>query len=294
MTPPSSGSVSVTDFDVDGIEGDFLTQVKLTDSEYFKVFELDMLAGKPYQPSDTANGFVVNESLLKSIGLQNPEDIIGRNLKVWGKTYPVTGVVKDFHTLSLDEEVGPTILFSQIKNYYELANKINSNDPLAIIKEVEKSWNAQYDYFLFHYQFLDEQIAEFYEGEKKMTSLLSIFSGLAIFIGCIGLYGLVSFMASEREKEIGVRKVLGASTSQILVLFSREFVLLIFIAFVFAAPVSGYAMGKWLEKFEYHIELSSFMFVIAIGATLFIALATVSYQAIRASLTNPVDVLKDE
>ncbi len=294
MTPPSSGSVTVTDFDVEGIEGDFLTQVKLADATYFSLFEMEMLAGKIYPPSDTAIGFVINESLLKSIGLENPEDVVGRNLKIWGKTYPVAGVVKDFHTLSLDEEVGPTIMFSQIKDYFELAIKINSSDPLAVINEVEKSWNAQYDNFLFHYQFLDEQIEEFYEGERKMTSLLSIFSCVAIFIGCIGLYGLVSFMASEREKEIGVRKVLGATTAQILVLFSKEFVFLIIIAFAIAAPLSGYAMGKWLEKFAYRIELNTFMFVVGIGVTLIIALATVSYQAIRASLTNPVDVLKDE
>ena len=118
--------------------------------------------------------------------------------------------------------------------------------------------------------------------------------GIAIFIGCIGLYGLVSFMATEREKEIGVRKVLGATTSQILVLFSKEFVLLIIIAFLMAAPVAGYAMGKWLEKFAYRIELNTFMFLTGIGVTLLIALATVSYQSIRASLTNPVNVLKDE
>lgn len=294
MAPPSSGSVSVTDFSVEGVEGSFLTQVKLADAEYVDLFQLDLLAGTMYQPSDTMNGFVVNESLVKSMGLEKPEDIVGRNLKLWGKTYPVMGVVKDFHTMSLDEEVGPTIILSQIKDYYDMAVKVNTTDPLSVVAEIEKVWGTQYDNFLFHYQFLDEQIEEFYEGEKKMTTLLSIFSGIAIFIGCIGLYGLVSFMASEREKEIGVRKVLGASTSQILVLFSREFVMLIFIAFLFAAPLSGYAMGKWLEKFAYRIELNTFMFFVGIAATLFIALATVSYRAIRASLTNPVDVLKDE
>lgn len=294
MAPPSSGSVAVTDFTVAGIEGQFLTQVKLADAEYFSLFQLDVLAGTTYQPSDTMNGFVVNENLVKSLGLEKPEDIVGRNVKLWGKTYPVVGVVKDFHTMSLDEEVGPTIILSQINDYHEMAVKVNTHDPLSLVAEIEKAWGTQYDNFLFHYQFLDEQIEEFYQSEKKMTTLLSIFSGIAIFIGCIGLYGLVSFMASEREKEIGVRKVLGASTSQILVLFSREFVLLIFIAFIFAAPLSGYTMGKWLEKFAYRIELSAFMFIVGIGVTLLIALATVSYQAIRASLTNPVDVLKDE
>ncbi len=294
LTPPSSGSTSVSDFSVADIEGNFLTQIKSADVKYFKLFDLNIIAGSVYQPSDTMNGFVVNESLVKSVGLKNPEDIIGRNLKIWRRTYPVIGVVKDFHTMSLDEEVGPTILFSEIKDYYEIAIKINSKNPLSVINEIEKSWETQYDNFLFHYQFLDEQIEEFYEGERKMTTLLSIFACIAIFIGCIGLYGLVSFMASEREKEIGVRKVLGATTSQILVLFSKEFVVLIIIAFGIAAPLSGYAMGKWLEKFAYKIELNTFMFLTGIGVTVLIALATVSYKAIRASSTNPVNVLKDE
>src|SRR5690606_1910250 len=136
--------------------------------------------------------------------------------------------------------------------------------------------------------------ASFYDGTRRMSTLLIIFSSIAIFIGCLGLYGLISFMAAQKEKEIGVRKVLGASAGQILYIFSKEFVILLFIAFVLASPLAGYIMSKWLENFAFHISLSWFMFLTGIGVTLMIAFLTVGYRSYRAARTNPVDVLRSE
>lgn len=155
-------------------------------------------------------------------------------------------------------------------------------------------WLAKHPNQLFDYHFLDDNIAQFYQTEERFLKLIQLFSIMAIFIGCIGLYGLVSFMVVQKTKEIGIRKVLGSSLSQILWIFGKEFTKLIFIAFVIATPIAWYFMNKWLENFKYQIKITPIFFIIAIFVSIVVAVITVSYQAIRAALMNPVKSLKTE
>jgi putative ABC transport system permease protein len=292
--PPSSGSQSTNSFQLQGIGEDNDAQLKLVDANYVDLFELDLIAGKVPADLDTATGVMVNEKLVNTVGLEKAEDILGRTIKIWEKDLPVVGVVKDFHTVSLKHEISPVILFSDLPTYQMVSVRLKTQDFNSTIKQVEKVWSEQYSDYLFSFQFLDQDIAEFYDGTKKMSVLLILFSAIAIFIGCLGLYGLISFMAAAKEKEIGVRKVLGATTVQILGIFSGEFVKLILIAFLIASPLAGYVMNKWLQGFVYHIPLDWLMFIAGILCTLFIAFITVGYKSLQAARTNPADVLRTE
>jgi ABC-type antimicrobial peptide transport system permease subunit len=292
--PPSSGAVAMTGYNIEGVEGEHLTQVKMADEDYIDLFQITLLDGNDLVGLDSANSFLVNEKLVKSLGLENPEDIIGRVISMWGMSLPVTGVVKDFHTMSLAREIDPTIIFNRLRRYETMAVKIKPGQVNETLASVEKAWSAQYPDFLFSYQFMDEEIREFYETEQKMSTLLVIFSVIAITIGCLGLYGLISFMANEKEKEIGVRKVLGASIGNILFIFSREFIVLIVIAFLMAAPLAAYVMGNWLDNFAYRIPLTGLMFVTGIVVTFIIAFVTVGFRSVRAALANPINALRNE
>lgn len=293
-TAPASGSISRTSFTVDGIEGNYVTQVKISDADYLDLFKIEFVAGNNPQPGDTARGWVVNEKLVKMLGLADAQMILGRKLNLWDKDLPVMGVVKDFHAASLSREIDPVILFPDLQYSSTLAIKLTPGEFNATVKKVESAWSALYPDFLFQYTFLDQDIKRFYEDTQRMSVLLVVFSCIAIAIGCLGLYGLVSFMANQKEKEIGVRKVLGASTGQIMWIFSKEFVLLIFIAFLIASPLAGYIMNKWLEDFAYRISIHWSVFAVGIVFTMVIALLTVSYRAVRAAIANPVDTLRME
>ena len=293
-TPPSSGSVSGTSFSIEGKEDNYETQVKVVDSNYIDLFGLTLQAGKGLEDYDTARGFVVNEHLAKMVGFNKPQDIVGKEIKMWGKRLPVTGVVKDFHTVSLHNPIEATIMLNRIRNYRSLSFRINPSAMQVTLDAVRLRWDAFYPNAIFEYEFLDQNIQEFYEQEKKMSILLSIFTSLAIFIGCLGLFGLATFMAIQKTKEIGVRKVLGASVKSIVLLFSKEFVKLIVIGFVIAAPVAWYVMNLWLNEYAYKIELGPVVFLTGLGITFFIAILTVGYRSFRAATVNPVDSLKCE
>lgn len=293
-TAPSSGSVSATGFRVDGGEESLFTHVKMIDNDYLELFGLDLVAGNNITESDTASAWIVNEKLVKVAGFEKPEDILGRNIKMWGRNLPVVGVVGNFHMMSLEREIDPIILFSMADNYKLIAIKFEPGKFNASKEAIQKAWENLYPNFLYSHLFLDEEIAGFYESEEQMSTMLSVFSSIAILIGCLGLYGLISFLANEKEKEIGVRKVLGATTMQIFYIFSREFVVLVVIAFVVAAPLAGYAMNKWLENYQYRVPLNWIMFISGISLTLMIAFITVGYRSLRAAKTNPVEVLRSE
>jgi hypothetical protein len=283
----------VTDFQLDGVEGHHFAHIKVVDQRYIDLFEIDFATGRSFDEIDSANACIVNEALLKMHGL-DPEKVLGRNLKMWNKNLPVIGVIRDFHTVSLSREIEPTILLKNPRDYFMLAIKIQPGQFNTTVGLIEKIWSAQYPGFLFSYAFLDEEIAQFYDGVGRMTTLLSIFSCMAIFIGCLGLYGLISFIATQKEKEIGIRKVLGATAQQIMVIFSKEFVGLIIIAFIIAAPLSGYVMNQWLHNFAYRVPLEWMMFMYGILTTLIIAFITVGYRSLRAATANPIDALRSE
>lgn len=293
-TPPSSGSVSGTVFTVEGNETNFNTQVKTVDANYIELFGLELVAGKGLANLDTATSFVVNERLAKMVGFQNPAEIVGKEIRMWGRRLPVSGVVRDFHTMSLREEIEATILLNRARNYGNLSIKINPNNLQNTVDAIKSKWEATYPEHIFSYEFLDQNIQEFYESEKRTSILLSVFTSMAIFIGCLGLFGLATFMANQKSKEVGVRKVLGASVESIILLFSKEYVTLIIIGFFLAAPASWFVMNLWLDEFAYKIEIGPTVFLIGIGISLFIAMLTVGYRSFKAATINPVRALRSE
>lgn len=291
---PSSSSWSRTHTTISGLEGNLMAHVKTIDEDYAEVFELQLAAGRALTTQDTAQACLVNEYLVSTLHLPENDDILGRQLNAWGDQLTIVGVVKDFNAMSLENPMVPIILFEESQSNHMLAVKLNPGNYTETLEAIEDAWQNQYPDYLFQYEFLDKHIARFYEGAQKIASLLLIFSGIAIFIGCLGLYGLVSFMANQKEKEFGVRKVLGATTAQILGGFSKEFVILIFIAFVLSSPLAGYIMNQWLQRYVYHITLTWPMFINGMLVTLFVAFATIAYRAIHTAQKNPADVLRDQ
>jgi ABC-type antimicrobial peptide transport system permease subunit len=268
--------------------------VKTIDGHYIDLYGLDLVAGKNLMDLDTANEFVVNQRFAAVVGYKIPADILGKKIKLWGREFPVVGVVKDFHTVSLHSPIEATILFNRISNYDVISVKVNPANMQPTIKQLQIRWEAAYPEFVFSYQFLDEQIKEFYQSEKRMSTLLTLFTTLAILIGCLGLFGLATFMANQKMKEIGIRKVLGASVESIVILFSREYVKLILVGFVFAAPAAFYVMNQWLDSFAYKIEMGPVIFLSGIGLTLVIAIVTVGFRSFQAARVNPAQSLKSE
>lgn len=295
-TPPSSGNVNGTDFIVEG-EGNEQrkgTQIKTVDGDFINLFGLKLLAGRNLNDYDTATEYVVNRQFAKIAGFDNPQDIVGKRVQIWSRLYPVVGVVEDFHTTALNQKIEPTALFNRLSNYRTLNLKVNPNNYQATIEGAKKLWEAAYPKHVFDYAFLDDNIREFYEGEEKMSIVISAFTTIAIVIGCIGLFGLATFMANQRTKEIGVRKVLGASVQTIILSFSKEFFILIGIAFLIAAPFGWFMMNAWLEEFSYRIAIGPVIFATALITTLIIALITVGYKSFQAATTNPVTSLRNE
>ncbi|MBX2899765.1 MAG: ABC transporter permease [Cyclobacteriaceae bacterium] len=293
-TAPSSGSVSTTDFTIEGDDKHYATQVKQVDGNYLDLYDLKVLAGAGVADGDTAQTFVVNERFVQVVGYANPEEIIGKQVRMWGRTRPVGGVVKNFHTVSLQDPLEATIMFNRVRGYRTLSVKLNPQSMQDALKQVQAKWEQAYPEYIFSYRFLDDQIQEFYESEQRMSVLLSIFTSLAIFIGCLGLVGLTVFMANQKTKEIGVRKVLGASVESILMLFSKEFIRLILIGFCIAAPIAWYAANQYLEQFAYKITMSPVILIAGLGITLLIAVATVAYRSVKAALANPTHSLRSE
>ncbi len=268
---------------------DMVVSMKPADTSYFSLYNLPLVAGRVYFPSDTMREFVVNETVVKNLGIRNAKDAIGKMINVNGKTCPIVGVVKDFHVYSLRDPIGPVVM-TTMKNQYGLANiKINMSQAKNVIASMQNTWNKYFPDYVFEYSFLDQSIADYYKQEDQLSVLYKIFSGIAIFISCLGLYGLISFMAVQRKKEIGIRKVLGAPVRDIVIMLSKEFTMLITIAFLIAAPVAWYFMHQWLQQYTFRIVMGAWFFIITIFCSLCIAWLTVGYTAIKAALANPVE-----
>lgn len=290
---PSSGMVSGTSFRVAGADRDYETQVKLVDGNYIPLFDLKLIAGQNVEDLDTARGVVVNEKLCEVVGIK-PEDMIGKVLNVSRKDLPVTGVVRNFHTVSLEEPIEATVLMNRRARYSYLSLQIDPLRTQQVIDVLKPKWEAAYHESIFSYDFLDERIQEFYESYARMSTMLTLFSGIAIFIGCLGLFGLATYLSNQKTKEIGVRKVLGASVESIVLLFSREYIRLIVVGFLIAAPIAWFAMTKFLENFEYRIGIEPWIFASGFAATLVIALLTVGYRSVKSAVANPAHALRSE
>jgi ABC-type antimicrobial peptide transport system permease subunit len=268
---------------------------KYGDEDYIKTYGLKLIAGRNYVASDTTREILINETLAKKLGLHDPSLAVGKTLRIGGSHWvPIVGVVKDFKTNSLREETKPLTIGPKKEFYFTVALKLRTANLPATVASIEQSWRKTYPEYAFKSHFVDETIENFYKQEQQLTLLYKIFAGIAIFISCLGLYGLVSFMAVQKTKEVGVRKVLGASVGNIVLLFSREFTLLISIAFVIAVPVAWYFMNGWLQNFNDRIKIGVGIFLLAILSSLVIAWITVGYRAVRAALANPVNSLRTE
>ena len=275
---------------------DFNADLKWADADYFKTYNIKFIAGGPFRESDSVKGFVVNQTLVKKLGYENPYDIIGKKMDFWNGEIVanIVGVVKDFHSSPLSSEIKPVAIASR-KDFYGLLNiKISVAGISSTMQSIKKTWESTYPDFLYKYDFLDEKVDNFYNNETTLSILYSIFAGIAIFISCLGLYGLISFMTIQRTKEVGIRKVLGASAGNIIYLFSKEFTLLIVIAFVIASPIAYLIMQEWLEKFAYRINLGFGIFLATIAASLIVAWLAVGYRAVRTANSNPVKALRYE
>ena len=298
MTPAMSGSFWISNFYVQGdsSERSRHTQQQFADERYFETYGMQLVAGEGLIPSDTANRFVVNETFARKLGYDSPEAIVGTSISFNGRqnNLPITGVVADYNMASLQQEIGPLVISTHPEMYRSMNLKINMGQAQAVLQHAEAVWRDIYPGTPFHYEFLDETMGQFYEHYTRTFTLIQVFSGIAILIGCLGLYGLVTFMAEQKTKEIGVRKVLGATVFNIIHLFSREFIKLVLIAFVIAAPLAYFVMKGWLQNFAYQIDIGLPIFLWGILATLTIALLTVGYRSVRAALANPVDSLRNE
>ncbi|MES2378223.1 MAG: ABC transporter permease [Bacteroidota bacterium] len=273
---------------------DMIVGMKIADPSFFSVYNLNIIAGRVYFPSDTLREFVVNEAVVRKLGIRNVNDAIGKRIKINGKVLPIVGVVKDFHDNSLRDPIGPMVM-STAKNGYRLASmKIDLRKTKTISAAMEKIWSKAFPEYTFEYHFMDQIIESFYKQENQLSKLYTLFSAVAIFISCLGLYGLISFMAIQRKKEIGIRKVLGAPVKNIVIMLSKEFTVLVTIAFLIASPLAWYFMHKWLQAYTFHITIGVWFFAITILSSICIAWLTVGYTAIKAALANPVKSLRTE
>lgn len=283
-------------FDHAAKETDFKAITKFADEGYVPVYKLKLIAGRNLRPSALTREFLVNEKLVKSLGLKKPEDILNKEISIWNGVIkcPVVGVLKDFNDRSFRHELAPLLIATNITMYTQADIKLKTTNMAATMQAVKQVFNKTFPDFVYEYRFLDEKIGSFYKQENQLARLYQIFAAIAIFLSCLGLYGLASFMAVQRIKEVGIRKVLGATTGNIVYLFSKEFIILITIAFAIAAPIAWYYMHQWLQAYVYRIDISWWLFVTGGFASILIALLTVSFQAVKAAIASPVKSLRSE
>lgn len=281
--------------DWEGRSKDFEPKISFfdTDSSFRNLINLQLAAGRWFLPgtADEHNS-ILNETAVKEFNIRQP--VIGQRFTARGDTGVIIGVVKDFYYKNFYEKIGPVVIRNDPQMSRTYIVRTVPGRTMEARDAVEKVWNELFPREPFPYQFLNDEFEALYRGEQKMFVLVRIFSFLAIFISCLGLFGLAAFAAERRKKEIGIRKVVGASVNNIVGIISKEFVVLVSIAFLIASPLAWWAMNEWLSDFAYHINIAWWMFAIAILITLVIAMATLSYHAIKAALANPVKSLRTE
>lgn len=281
-------------------EGELITQgqaIFQVGLDFVSHYGMELVAGRTYSrdfPSDSTSALVVNEAAARQYGYANPSDIVGKKFNQWGRSGEVIGVVKDFNFISLHRNIEPlTLPFEAYASRY-LSLKVKSENLAQTVTEVEQVWERLAGHRPFLYSFLNEDFNQQYQSDFKFRKIFSTFSILAILIACLGLFGLATYTAEVRTKEIGIRKVLGAEVSSIVTLLSRDFIKLVLVAIVIATPITWYAMNRWLEGFAYKVEIGWWIYPLAGFIAIAVALFTISFQAIKAALMNPVDSLRSE
>jgi putative ABC transport system permease protein len=279
----------------------FTVRHTAVDYEFLDVYGIKLIAGRNFQPTDhnsrgnALKNILINQSAARLLGFASPEDAIGKPILRGSRKWDVIGVVNDYHQKSLRHPLEPMIFMPFYSTNSEISVKVTPGTDLTkTLAAIKQKYEAFFPGNLFDYFFLDENFNRQYQNERLFSKAFSIFATLAILVACLGLFGLAMFSTIQRTKEIGVRKVLGASVSNILLLLSKEFVKLVIIASVIAFPVAWWVMNKWLQDFSYRISISWWIFLAAGSAALLIALITISFQAIKAAIANPVKSLRTE
>jgi putative ABC transport system permease protein len=270
------------------------------DYDFLNVYGVKLIAGRNFKQTDhDPNGsklrsMLINRSAAKLLGFKSPEDAVGKSILRGQRKWDVVGVIEDYHQKSLRHPLEPMIFMPFYSTNSEISVKLTPGDLPATIAQIKKKYESFFPGNLFDYNFLDETFNRQYENDQLFGKAFGIFAGLAIFVACLGLLGLAMFATIQRTKEIGVRKVLGASISNIVVLLSKSFLKLILLSAVIAFPLAWWAMNTWLQDFAFRVNIGWWIFILAGSSALFIALATISFQAIRAALTNPIKSLRTE
>ncbi|MEO5592632.1 MAG: ABC transporter permease [Chitinophagaceae bacterium] len=272
-------------------------QIRWGNPEYMNIYQIPLVAGRNVLPSDTIKEFLINERLAHALGFQHPEKMLGKELTWNRKKAPIVGIMKDFHDQSMHTAIGAVAFgggngsFIHIKLNPDTKNGSSWKSTIARVQILYKQMYPDAD---FNYKFIDETIAKFYESEQHTASLLTWATGLAILISCLGLLGLVIYTTSMRTKEIGIRKILGASVTNIISILSKDFVQLVLLAFIIAAPLAWWATYKWLQDFVYKTSMSWWIFAVSGLAMLAAAIITLSLQTIKTATANPVKSLRSE
>jgi len=263
------------------------------------LYKIKILAGRNLSRADSVNEFVINESLSRLMGYKNSYDAVGKTIYWFNKPYPIVGVVADFHSHSLHDPIVPTCIINRVEREGTIVIKLASNDKATnsikgTLTQVAQAWKSVYPTGTFDYRFYDESLARAYEKDQQTAKLVNTSMCITIFISCIGLFGLVLFTAEKRAKEISIRKILGASATGIALMLSKDFIALIVTALFIASPLAWYFMHQWLQGFAYRVDINLWIYVLAGFGAILIALLTISFQAIKAALANPVKSLRSE
>jgi putative ABC transport system permease protein len=275
----------------------------IADHEYIQTLGMQIVAGRAFEKgsvSDEQHGFILNEEAVKSLGYRNPDDVLGKKIDwtVWGKDSikhgEVIGVVKDFHIRDFREKIAPIVIHIAPQYFYTLTLRIKPEGVAETVAHLKSTWEKNENAWPFEYKFLDESFSAMYKNEAKLSTLLSVFTGLAILIACLGLFGLVEYSVNQRAKEISIRKVFGAGVLSLLVLLTKRYFVLILIAFVIVIPISYVLAGEWLQGFVYRIDIDPVIFVKAAVMIILITVLTVVFQSLKAAQSNPARVLKNE
>ncbi|WP_020527147.1 ABC transporter permease [Flexithrix dorotheae] len=267
------------------------------DYDFISTYGLEIIEGRDFDKNagtDHLDAFIINETAAINFGWESPEKAIGKKIELEGKIGYVIGVLKDFHYISLRNPIGAMLMHVSVPFFNSFSIKLEQKNLPETIASINSTWTKHFPDKVFEYDFLDENLKMLYEEDEKLGKIIGIFASLAIIVSCLGSYGLILFNARQREKEIGVRKVLGAGLSKIIILLFREFTILFIIGMIVSIPVTYYFGNNWLDDFNYRVDIGAGTFVSSAVLTISIIWITISYQAVKAALINPIKCLRDE
>ncbi|MDB5086671.1 MAG: cell division protein FtsX, partial [Mucilaginibacter sp.] len=266
------------------------------EDSYIPTLGIQIIKGRNFYPPSPADSIsvIVNEAAVRDLGFGNTDPIGKTIIRSGQRHYTIVGVVKDFHYTSAKQKIAPLMMLPSVNSPGSIIARIKTADVQPLLADIKRQWDLYNPGTPFSYSFLDEQYQSLYNTEERTGKIFTSFAVIAVIIASLGLFGLAAFMIRQRVKEIGIRKVLGATTGSITVMLSKEFLKLIVIASLIAFPLTWYAMSKWLQDFAYRIDIQWWVFVLAAGIALLVASVTISFQSIKAALANPVKSLRSE